>query len=48
MNTGKKKMYKVFVLLLAVLLLTLIGSLAVMTMFIAADFVKDIIDDWRE
>lgn len=41
-------MDKVFVFLLAVLLLTLIGSMAIMMVFIAADFVKDIIDDWRD
>ena len=41
-------MYKVFIFLLAVLLLALIGSLTVMAVFSAAGFVKDIIDDWRK
>lgn len=39
---------KVFMFLLSVLLLTLIGSIAVMAVFGAVDFVKNIIDDWRE
>ena len=43
-----EKMYKAFLFLLAVLSLTLIGSLAVMGVFCAVDLVKDLIDDWRE
>lgn len=41
-------MYKAFIFILSVLLLTLIGSIAVIAVFSAVDFVKDIIDDWRE
>lgn len=41
-------MYKVFIFSLALLLLTLIGSVAVIVVFFTVDFVKDIIDDWRE
>ena len=41
-------MYKVFIFLLAVLILTLLGSLAVIAVFCAVDVVKELIDDWRE
>lgn len=41
-------MLKAFGFLFAVLILTLLGSLAVIAVFSAADFVKSIIDDWRE
>lgn len=44
-------MYKVFIFLLfllAVLILILIGSLTVVAVFRTVDFVKDLIDDWRE
>ena len=40
-------MYKAFMFLLAILLLTLVGAAAVIVVFWTADFVKDIIDDWR-
>lgn len=41
-------MYKVFIFLLAFLILILFGSLTVVVVFRTMDFVKDIIDDWRE
>ena len=41
-------MYKVFLFLLAFLLLILLGSVAVMMVVWALTFVKDLIDDWRE
>lgn len=41
-------MYKVFIFLLAVLLLTILGSLTVMAVFCAINVVKNLIDDWRE
>lgn len=41
-------MHKVFIFLLAVLILVLLGSIAVMAVFAAVDMVKDLIDDWRE
>lgn len=41
-------MYKVFIFLLAVLLLILLGSVAVMMVVCTLTFVKDLIDDWRE
>lgn len=41
-------MHKVYMFLLAFLLLTIVGSLAVMAVFSAVQFVKEVIDDWRE
>ena len=41
-------MDKVFAFLLAAFLLTILGSLAVMVVFSAVRFVKEVIDDWRE
>lgn len=41
-------MYKVFIFLLAVLALTLLGSLVVLIVAFTASAVKDVIDDWRE
>ena len=41
-------MDKVFGFLLVVFLLTILGSLTVMAVFSAVQFVKEVIDDWRE
>ena len=41
-------MYKVFIFLFAVLILILIGSLTVVVVFRTVDFVKNLVDDWRE
>lgn len=41
-------MYKAYMFLLAVLLLTVVGSFAVMAVFCAANYVKEVIDEWRE
>lgn len=41
-------MHKVFIFLLAVLILVILGSMAVMAVLAAVDIVKDFIDDWRE
>lgn len=41
-------MDKVFMFLLVVLLLALTGSLAVIAVCVAVDFVKDTVDGWRE
>lgn len=40
-------MHKIFIFLLAVLILVILGSMAVMAVFAAVDTVKDFIDDWR-
>jgi hypothetical protein len=44
----REKMYKAFMFLLVVLILTIIGSFAVMAVCCAVDVVKDIVDDWRK
>ena len=41
-------MYKVFMFLAVVLILTLTGSFVVMAVFSTVDFVKDVVDDWRK
>ena len=41
-------MYKVFIFLLAFLLLIVLGSVAAMMVVFTLTFVKDLIDDWRE
>lgn len=41
-------MYKAFIFFLAVLSLTLLGSLVVMIVAFTVGVVKDLIDEWRE
>ena len=41
-------MYKAFMFLSVVLILTLVGSFVVMAVFSTVDIVKDIVDDWRK
>lgn len=42
-----KRIFLVFIFLLAVLILILIGSLTVVVVFHTVDFIKNLIDDWR-
>ena len=41
-------MYKVFIFVLAFLLLILLGSVAAMMVVFTLTFVNDLIDEWRE